>query len=134
MITEKDKKLGEEIIAIWQETLSFKQAGLLIYEKVANIRAESAEQARKEAADRVVEWVNKNLVNEHMPIMCKRLEEDDIRAVILSTPVKEGKTDAEKLAIAMKTLESVVSYVRDNEQTIRRMTDIVEAALKEIQR
>lgn len=36
----------------------------------------------KECADRAVEWVNKNLCDEHMPIMYKRLEENELRSAI----------------------------------------------------
>lgn len=38
-----------------------------------------------------------------------------------------------KLDIAVKALESVVSYVHDNEPTMGKMSEIVEQALKEIQ-
>ena len=38
-----------------------------------------------------------------------------------------------KLAIALKALESVISYVHDNEPTMGQMAQIVENALKEIQ-
>ena len=51
--------------------------------QVARIRSEAVEEARKEAADIAVEWVNKNLCDEHMPIMFKRMEEDELRAAIL---------------------------------------------------
>ena len=42
----------------------------------------------QEAANRAVVWVNQCLCDEHMPIMCKRLEEDDLRAAIVGK--KEG--------------------------------------------
>ena len=38
-----------------------------------------------------------------------------------------------KLSIALKALESVISYVHDNEPTMGQMAQIVENALKEIQ-
>lgn len=41
---------------------------------------------RKECADRAVEWVNQNLCDEHMPIMYKRLEENELRAAIEGKP------------------------------------------------
>ena len=51
----------------------------LIVNRFARIRKE----ARKKAAGIAVKWVNKNLCDEHMPIMCKRMEEDELRAAIL---------------------------------------------------
>ena len=51
----------------------------LIVNRFARIRKE----AREEAAGIAVKWVNKNLCDEHMPIMCKRMEEDELRAAIL---------------------------------------------------
>ena len=51
--------------------------------ELAAVAHNSAEEARKKAADVAVEWVNKNLCDEHMPIMFKRMEEDELRAAIL---------------------------------------------------
>lgn len=50
------------------------------YERQALIDRDAA--IRKECADRAVAWVNQCLVDEHMPIMYKRLEEDELRAAI----------------------------------------------------
>ena len=106
MITDKDR---EEARDIWEQIEKFSESLLgdgplsvfsiardseptktmLQKEKyfaigcIATKLSEAAEEARKEAADVAVEWVNKNLCDEHMPIMSKRLEEDELRAAIL---------------------------------------------------
>lgn len=46
-------------------------------------RADMAEASLKIVADVAVAWVNRNLCDEHMPIMCKALEEDGLRAAIM---------------------------------------------------
>jgi len=51
-------------------------------------RCSELEARLQGAADRAVAWVNQCLCDEHMPIMCKRLEEDDLRAAIVGK--KEG--------------------------------------------
>ena len=136
MITNKDRENAVSMTKIWIRDSEGNQlediAGI-----IARIRAESAEQARKEAADRAVSWVNANLRDKHEPIMSKKLEEDELRAAILgdSAPVS---TDSEKLAIAVKALEEI-NHKRDDQPDCNLSVDYLDAwdisdrALKEIQ-
>lgn len=107
---------------------------------IARIRTESAEQARKEAADRAVEWIMKRIV----PGVFADILVQDIRFSILTDADTNKKDDhipdiGEKLAIAVKALEYVVSKGMPSnvfESQYSRLQDACTTAgdaLKEIQ-
>jgi hypothetical protein len=94
MITDKDISEARIIIdMVGGNSIQWRE----VRDIISRIRAESAEQARKEAADRLCDSCHGKEDG-----MCGECPD---RAVILNSPVKEGKTDAEKLAIAVKALE-----------------------------
>lgn len=96
----------------------------IIMRYVDKRRAESAEQARKEAADRFCASCHGKEDG-----MCGECPD---RAVILNSPVKEGKTDAEKLAIAVKALEHASISIAKTDGDYDALC-VVRDALKEIQ-
>lgn len=121
MITDKDREDAVSMTRIWIRDSEGNQleelAGI-----ISRIRRESADQARKEAAENGIIFMQERLV----PGVFTDIMLDEMRAAILGETVKEGKTDAEKLAIAVKALENISG---------RGMTGggIAKRALKEIQ-
>jgi len=99
---------------------------------IINKHAESADQARKEAADRAVEWFK--------TVFCvpESARTKGLRAAIIGDSVTVS-TDSEKLAIAVKALEYVVSKGMPSnvfESQYSRLQDACTTAgdaLKEIQ-
>jgi len=134
MITDKDREdLIEDIRAYndgWMLEEGKDRDRLIEFENV--IRAESAEQARKEAADRAVEWFK--------TVFCvpESARTKGLRAAIIGDSVTVS-TDSEKLAIAVKALEYVVSKGMPSnvfESQYSRLQDACTTAgdaLKEIQ-
>ena len=101
---------------------------------------ESADQARKEAADRAVEWIMKKVV----PGVFADILVQDLRFSILTDTETNKKTDhipdiSEKLAIAVNALEYVVSKSMPSNVFESQYSRLQEActkardALKEIQ-
>ena len=96
---------------------------------------ESAEQARKEAADRAVEWVMKKLV----PGVLADIIVQDLRYSILTDNDNSKKSDhitdiGKKLAIAVKALENISSRdYAENTLSPQWSASIASYALKEIQ-
>lgn len=105
MITDKDRALGDLIIAEYENACGSSNADNSVYVNIARIRAESAEQARKEAAERAVLFYQRDCGGcgekcgecSHTKQLRKEIL-DDSAAV---------STDAEKLAIAVKALEEI---------------------------
>jgi hypothetical protein len=100
MITDKDVEEAVNVIA------AYLGGGTEAVEKELSIyRAELTDQARKEAAERLCgscpgcDYYNGGDIGDNCAL----------RNAILAPSVKEGKTDTEKLAIAVKALEYVVS-------------------------
>ena len=134
MITDNDREdLIEDIRAYndgWMLEEGKDRDRLIEFENV--IRAESAEQARKEAADRAVEWFK--------TVFCvpESARTKGLRAAIIGDSVTVS-TDSEKLAIAVKALEYVVSKGMPSnvfESQYSRLQDACTTAgdaLKEIQ-
>jgi len=87
MITDKDRAKAHIVVRMVANEIHgelFQKIGIKeTEEKIACMFSKAAEEAREEAAGIAVKWVNKNLCDEHMPIMSKRLEEDELRAAIL---------------------------------------------------
>ena len=86
MITDKDREEANIIIgqaysefsSTLSERLGIDELETIIAGRISYIRYKAAE----EAAGIAVKWVNKNLCDEHMPIMYRRMEEE-LRAAIL---------------------------------------------------
>lgn len=93
----------------------------IIMRYVDKRRAESAEQAMKEAADRAADWYKESCLNEYCPSCtapnCSTI--DSLRTAVLST-VKESftvahvSTDTEKLAVARRALKVIQSVEHDS--------------------
>ena len=113
MITNKDR----EWTLCFIETLKANGVNMsdftleIIDELMKEHRAESAEQARKEAADTIISF----LCDEkgYFILRGKQITREQIIA-ILSLPVKEGKTDAEKRADNDAKRVAVIAW-RSNE-------------------
>ena len=105
MITDKDREdLIEDIRAYndgWMLEEGKDRDRLIEFENV--IRAESADQARKEAADRAVDFLKK----EWYWFNADACYANELRTAILgdTAPVS---TDSEKLAIAVKALKNII--------------------------
>lgn len=69
---------------------------------ISRIRTESADQARKEAADRAVEFIRDQGM-EQME-MWGEYDDNRLRAAILNSPVKEGKTSPDAFDMALRVL------------------------------
>ena len=138
MIIDKNREVVNEIHNAC-EWGAFNKAHEVLDRYVSRIHAESAEQERKEAAERAVKFVD-------------QFDEDaqdgdfwtsaDLQNVILNSSVKEGKTDSEKLSIAVKALEVIRDNALNPAHTmtkfgLEQVTDanraISDRALKEIQ-
>ena len=136
MITDRDRELGDLIIAEYENACGSSNADNSVYVNVARIRAESAEQARKEAAERVAAmW------REHGEDITLRIIHDAILSTVNeSFTVAPVPTDSEKLAIAVKALEEIVCMdIGSWAQPVsfsklwNTSKNICEIALKEIQ-
>ena len=127
MITDKDRENFE----LWLRTYCFQAPRERDYQLMKDVWLESAEQVRKEAAERVRKVMN---VSEGGSDTI-----DKICAAILSTPTPVS-TDSEKLAIAVKALEYVICQDVNPTTTelspttrIRLCSTKARDALKEIQ-
>ena len=99
MITEKDKEDAKIICSAIKIPIELSIGGLKIVATVSTgeilakmnsdtiaqilygIRTESAEQARKEAADRAVEWLDISM--QHVPSTSRSIQKQMLRAAIL---------------------------------------------------
>jgi ribosomal protein S2 len=124
MITDKDIAEAEIIVNAIKAGRSVKDIAF----RVSEVRTESAEQARKEAAENGIIFMQERLV----PGVFTDIMLDEMRAAILGENVKEGKTDAEKLAIAVKALESASISIAKTDGDYDALC-VVRDALKEIQ-
>ena len=146
MITDKDMEDAKIICSAIKIPIELSIGGLKIVTTVSTgeilakmnsdtiaqilygIRAESAEQARKEAAERVAyAW------REHGEDITLRIIHDAILSTVNeSFTVAHVYTDSEKLAIAVKALESasIGLAVRDGDY---ETLSLIRQALKEIQ-
>jgi len=102
MITDKDREDAENIAGLYAPYDCDEMAAGY----VSTIRAESADQARKEAAERAAEWFK--------TVFCvpENAKTKGLRAAILGDSATVS-TDSEKLAIAVKALEWALKYIGD---------------------
>ena len=123
MITDRDKEDAENIAGLYAPYDCDEMAAGY----VSTIRAESAEQARKEAAERAVDFLKK----EWYWFNDDACYANELRTAILgdSAPVS---TDSEKLAIAVKALESASMSLAFYDGDYGTLS-LVRQALKEIQ-
>ena len=129
MITDKDMEDAESVYHTSMQVYAGSIEDSALCEMVSRIRSESTDQARKDAADRAVKFVD-------------QFDEDaqdgdfwtsaDLRNVILNSTVNEGKTDSEKLAIAVKALEEASIILSKTDGDYDALCTIRQA-LKEIQ-
>lgn len=147
MITDKDREEAKIICSAIKIPIELSVGGLKIVTTVStgeilakmnsdtiaqilySIRAESAEQARKEAAERAVAFVdnNYNAFGEWDNVAF-----DNLRAAILGDSATVS-TDAEKLAIAVKALEEILYRHGFEPGVAADCCHIANTALKEIQ-
>lgn len=110
-VTDKDR---EEAQTVWKAlTAQYGDVTEKAAIEIARIRAESAEQARKEALNEAVLrldiWICRN-----DPELETAEMEEMVSAILGDTPVNEPKqTDAEKLAIVVKSLRWALEYIGD---------------------
>ena len=131
MITDKDREDAENIAGLYAPYDCDEMAAGY----VSTIRAESADQARKEASERVASaW------REHgEDITLRIIHEAILSTVNESFTVAPVSTDAEKLAIAVKALEEIKQIRKAGpafESHFSKLQDIgriTNDALKEIQ-
>ena len=119
MTYDKDSEKFE----LWLRTYCFQAPPERDYQLMKDVWLESAEQARKEAAERAVKFVdnNYNAFGEWDNVAF-----DNLRAAILGDPAPVS-TDSEKLAIAVKALEDI------REMRCGDSWKVAHEALKEIQ-
>ena len=129
MTTDKDE--AGKLVKYAYKAIRFDKAAFVVTDfippvekEIARIRTESAEQARKEAADK-----HCALCKSVNGTQCPLPEECLYRAAILGNTVKEGKTDAEKLAIAIDSLKFIRASCHDGFSLIYRACN---GALNEI--
>jgi hypothetical protein len=134
MITDKDMKEAKAIIKAERDDKGFTVESIAAL--FARIRVESAEQARKEAADRYCEKCGKCEYEPEGISICV------LRAAILGDSfVRENlTTDSEKLAIALKALEALYGWIKAEVTQFGAtcpddfIVEMVDSALKEIQK
>ena len=144
MITNKDREAAVSMTRIWMRDNEGNQleglAGI-----IARIRAEYADQARKEAVDsetlsdirRICEIIlGNNFGNHELDSLAFYVGHNP---AILNSTAQERKTDAEKLAIAVKALIALYGWTKAEVENFGAtcpddfIIDMVEDALKEIQ-
>jgi len=142
MITDKDREDKNDAYDVALKILSLGNTESTpgnIADIINKHATESAEQARKEAADRAVEWIMKKIV----PGVFADILVQDLMFSILTDAETNKKDDhipdSEKLAIAVKALEYVVSKSMPSNVFESQYSRLQEActkardALKEIQ-
>ena len=147
MITDKDREDKNDAYDVALKILSLCNTESTpgnIADIINKHATESAEQARKEAADRAVAFI-RTLNSESMDLWGE-YEDNGLRAAILGdSVVKENLTadhipDTEKLAIAVKALEEIQAFDTGTwdrpvpfSELWRQARNISDNALKEIQ-
>lgn len=143
MITDKDREDKNDAYDVALKILSLGNTESTpdnISDIINKHATESADQARKEAADRAVEWIMNRLV----PGVLADIIVQDLRYSILTDNDNSKKSDhvpdiGEKLAIAVKALEEIESkHIPSNvfESQYSRLQEActkARDALKEIQ-
>lgn len=113
-----------------QWSISNNDAIKYIESRDAAIRADE----RAKAAERAVQWVNKNLADEHMPLLYKRLEEGELRLAITCGEAVPDPRDAliEQMGKALMELRECMTEIAGYELP-KNWADEALAAYKEAQ-
>ena len=138
MITDKDREDKNDAYDVALKILSLGNTESTpgnIADIINKHATESAEQARKEAAERAVEWIMKRIV----PGVFADILVQDLRFSILTDTETNKKADhipdiSEKLAIAVKALKDIGDKHGLEPGAAADCCNIAANALKEIQK